>query len=62
MLGAEKRRNADAGLVEDPRRRTKLSVDACRVREQTDITAGDQAKRVRVTVGDTVQPGPNLGQ
>ena len=58
----EERRDTGAGLVQNSSGRTKRSVDARGMRQQTHVAAGDQTKSVRLTVGNTIQPGPNLSQ
>lgn len=62
MLWTEDGRHTGAGLVQNSIGRTKPSVDACGMRKQTDVAAGDHAKSFGVTVGDAIQPGPNPGQ
>ncbi len=62
MLWTEEGRDTGAGVVKNSRGRTKLSVDARGMCQQTHAAAGDQAKSFRVTVGDAIQPGPNLSQ
>jgi hypothetical protein len=62
MLRTKEDRDATAGPIEDRSRRTQRTIHACCVREQSHVSACDEADCVRITVGNAVQPCSNARQ